>query len=60
MRVEGDYDRDGAVCIRGAFSPEEIDLARAAIDANLASLSPLAQRASRDSDGSFIEDFCSW
>ena len=60
MIIEGDYDRDGAVCIRGAFSSDEIDLARAAIDANLASLSPLAQRASRESDGSFIEDFCSW
>ena len=60
MRVEGDYERDGAVCVRRAFSSDEVDLARAAIDANLASLSPLAQRASRDGDGSFIEDFCSW
>ena len=60
MRVEGDYDRDGAVCVRGAFSLDEIDLARAAIDANLASLSHLAQRASPDNDAFFIEDYCSW
>ena len=46
--------------MRGAFSPDEIELARAAIEANLASLSPLAQRASPESDGAFIEDFCSW
>ncbi len=60
MRVEGDYERDGAVCVRGAFSADEMDLARAAIDANMASLSPLAQRASRDDDGAFVEDFRSW
>ena len=60
MKIEGDYQRDGAVCVRGAFSPDEIELARAAIDANVASLSPLAQRASKESDGAFIEDFCSW
>ncbi len=40
MKVEGNYQRDGAVCVRGAFSPDEIELARTAIDANLASLSP--------------------
>ncbi|MDH3755700.1 MAG: phytanoyl-CoA dioxygenase family protein, partial [Acidimicrobiia bacterium] len=60
MRIEGDYRQDGAVCIRGAFSQREMDLARAAIDANCASLSPRAKRASHESDGAFIEDFCSW
>ncbi|MDH3607206.1 MAG: phytanoyl-CoA dioxygenase family protein [Acidimicrobiia bacterium] len=60
MKIEGDYQRDGAVCVRGAFSPEEIDLARDAIEANLVSLSPLAQRASATDDGAFVEDFCSW
>ena len=60
MHIEGDYRRDGAVCVRGAFSPEEVDLARAAIEANLESLSPLAQRASASDDGAFVEDFCSW
>lgn len=60
MWIEGDYLRDGAVCIREAFSPEEVALARAAIEANRASLSPLAQRASGADDGAFVEDFCSW
>jgi len=60
MEVIGDYVRDGAVCIRGAFTPDEVDLARRAIDANLADLSPGAKRASSDDDGAFVEDFCSW
>jgi ectoine hydroxylase-related dioxygenase (phytanoyl-CoA dioxygenase family) len=60
MMVEGDYERDGAVCVRGAFAPAHIELARQAIDANLASLSPGAKRASGSDDGAFIEDFCSW
>lgn len=58
--VEGDLVRDGAVCVRGAFDPDWVRLAAAAIEANLADLSPLAKRASPDSDGAFIEDFCSW
>ena len=36
------------------------ELARRAIDANLADLSPYAKRASDSSDGAFIEDFCNW
>jgi ectoine hydroxylase-related dioxygenase (phytanoyl-CoA dioxygenase family) len=58
--IEGDFWRDGAVCVRGAFSAEHVDLARRAIDATLADLSPLAKRASGDDDGAFVEDFCSW
>lgn len=60
MRIEGDYWRDGAVCVRGAFSADEISLAREAIDENLGSLSPLAKRASSTGDGAFVEDFCNW
>ena len=60
MHVEGDFWRDGAVCVRGAFTPEHVALAEAAIDANLADLSPLAKRASGADDGAFVEDFCSW
>jgi ectoine hydroxylase-related dioxygenase (phytanoyl-CoA dioxygenase family) len=60
MLVEGDFWRDGAVCVRGAFTPEQVALAEAAIDANLAALSPLAKRASTDEDGAFVEDFCNW
>lgn len=58
--MEGDYWRDGAVCVRGAFSPEMVALATEAIESNLASLSSLAKRASPIDDGAFVEDFCSW
>ena len=46
--------------MRGAVGAEHVELAREAIDANLADLSPLAKRASADDDGAFIEDFCNW
>ncbi len=55
-----DFQRDGAVCVRGAVSPVHLALARDAIDANLADLSPRAKRASADGDGAFVEDFCNW
>jgi ectoine hydroxylase-related dioxygenase (phytanoyl-CoA dioxygenase family) len=58
--LHDDFWRDGAVCVRGAFSSEEIELARRAIDVNLADLSPYAKRASDSADGAFIEDFCNW
>ena len=54
------YQRDGVVVVRGAFSPADVELARRAVDANLADLSPKAKRASAEDDGAFIEDFCSW
>ena len=54
------FRRDGAVCVRGAFETRFVALAREAIDANLADLSPYAKRASSTADGAFIEDFCSW
>ena len=58
--IEGDFHHDGAVCVRDAISDEYVELARAAIDANLDDLSPLAKRASSDDDGAFVEDFCNW
>lgn len=58
--IEGDYQRDGAVCVRQAFTPEQVEWAREAIDANLADLSPRAKRASDDGDQPFVEDFCNW
>jgi ectoine hydroxylase-related dioxygenase (phytanoyl-CoA dioxygenase family) len=58
--IEGDFAADGAVCVRRAFSAEEVALAARAIDAVLADLSPTAKRASADDDGAFVEDFCRW
>jgi ectoine hydroxylase-related dioxygenase (phytanoyl-CoA dioxygenase family) len=59
-QIEGDFDRDGAVCVRQAFTDEHVSWAREAIDANLADLSPRAKRASANDDGAFVEDFCNW
>ena len=58
--IEGDFTADGAVCVRGAFTEAQMSLAGTAVDENLANLSPLAIRASAESDGAFIEDFCNW
>lgn len=58
--IEGDWERDGAVCVRGAFDAAHVALAVEAIEANLADLSPRAKRASADDDGAFVEDFCNW
>jgi ectoine hydroxylase-related dioxygenase (phytanoyl-CoA dioxygenase family) len=55
------YQRDGAICIRRLFTPQEIESLRAGIDANLANLSPRAKLASgTDDPGRFVEDFCNW
>jgi len=55
------FQRDGAVCVRQLFSPEELTVLRAGIDANLTHLSPRAKVASLPNDpGYFVEDFCNW
>jgi hypothetical protein len=59
--VVDDYRRDGAVVVRGAFTPEQVDLVREGIEANLASPGPLVAVASDSDDpGRFVEDFCNW
>ena len=55
------FQRDGAVCIRRLFRPDEIEILRAGIDANLANPSVRAKIASSANDpGRFVEDFCNW
>jgi ectoine hydroxylase-related dioxygenase (phytanoyl-CoA dioxygenase family) len=55
------FRRDGAVCIRRLFNPEQMSVLRAGIDSNLAHLSPRAKVASgADDPGRFVEDFCNW
>lgn len=55
------FRRDGAVCVRSAFSAEEVALVERGIERNLASPSPRAIVASRPDDpGRFVEDFCNW
>ncbi|MGH3074755.1 MAG: phytanoyl-CoA dioxygenase family protein, partial [Gaiellales bacterium] len=55
------FRRDGAVCIRGAFTSDEVALVERGIERNLADPSPRALVASRPDDtGRFVEDFCNW
>ena len=55
------FRRDGAVCVRGAFSAEEVALVARGIERNLAEPSDRALVASRPDDpGRFFEDFCNW
>jgi ectoine hydroxylase-related dioxygenase (phytanoyl-CoA dioxygenase family) len=55
------FRRDGAVCVRGAFSPEEVALVERGIERNLDEPSEMALVASRPDDpGRFFEDFCNW
>lgn len=59
--VVADFARDGAVCLRGLLTPDEVALLRGGIDANVATPSPRAKVASRPDDpGRFFEDFCNW
>jgi ectoine hydroxylase-related dioxygenase (phytanoyl-CoA dioxygenase family) len=55
-----EYQREGVVCVRGAFSPEEVELARVGIERVLTEPGPLAIRASPVDDAAFVEDFCRW
>ena len=56
-----DFRRDGAVRVRGAFTPDEVTLVERGIERNLAEPSERALVASRDDDaGRFVEDFCNW
>jgi ectoine hydroxylase-related dioxygenase (phytanoyl-CoA dioxygenase family) len=55
------FARDGVVCLRSVLQGTEVAAAADAIEAVLASPSPLAQVASAaDDPGAFTEDFCRW
>jgi ectoine hydroxylase-related dioxygenase (phytanoyl-CoA dioxygenase family) len=55
------FRRDGAVCVRGAFSRAELALVESGIERNLAQPSARALVASgADDPGRFFEDFCNW
>jgi ectoine hydroxylase-related dioxygenase (phytanoyl-CoA dioxygenase family) len=56
-----DFQRDGAVVVRGAFSAGDVSLLERGIERNLAEPSERALVASRPDDpGRFFEDFCNW
>jgi hypothetical protein len=50
-----DFQRDGAVCVRGAVAPEHVSLAWRKREADLADLSPRAKRASGADDAAFVD-----
>ena len=55
------WRRDGAVIVRGLFSPAEVALVEAGIERNLAEPGPMFKVASTaDDPGRFVEDFCNW
>jgi ectoine hydroxylase-related dioxygenase (phytanoyl-CoA dioxygenase family) len=55
------FRRDGAVLLRGALTPDEVELLRAGVERNLADLGELAINATRPGDpGAFVEDFRNW
>src|SRR3954453_5205589 len=61
QRFVEDFRRDGAVCVRGAFTREQVALVERGIERNLARPSSRALVASRPDDpGRFFEDFCNW
>lgn len=56
-----DFQRDGAVVLRGVLSVDQVALLTQGIEHNLQHLSALAQVASNGDDpGRFVEDFCTW
>jgi ectoine hydroxylase-related dioxygenase (phytanoyl-CoA dioxygenase family) len=55
------FRTQGAVCIRNAFTPAQVEELTRGIELNLARPSPRAKVASNASDpGWFFEDFCNW
>ena len=55
------YHRDGVLVVRGVLTPDEVELAREAVEEVLASSGLLTQVASGvDDPGRFVEDFRRW
>jgi ectoine hydroxylase-related dioxygenase (phytanoyl-CoA dioxygenase family) len=50
-----EFQRDGAVALRGVLTPDEVETLRAGVERNLSEPSPLAIR-----EGNFFEDFRNW
>ncbi|MBT5876724.1 MAG: phytanoyl-CoA dioxygenase [Candidatus Latescibacteria bacterium] len=56
------YQRDGAICIRGAFDKEWVDVVTAGVERNVREPSAYAGTVkSGDADaGGFFDDYCNW
>lgn len=56
-----DFHRDGAIIVRGLFSPAEVATIERGIERVLADPGPMFKVASQPDDpGRFVEDFCRW
>lgn len=59
-RAIADFQRDGAVCLRGVFA-DWVDVIAAGIERNLREPGPYAaQSVRRGEPGSFFDDYCNW
>ncbi len=54
------FQRDGAVCVRGIFDADQLAQIRRVVDDMLANPGPYGQTASRPGQPEFFEDFCNW
>lgn len=60
-RLAEEFDRDGAVVLRGVIDASQIDMLRTGIESVIAAPSNRAKVASSPDDpGFFLEDFCRW
>ena len=55
------YERDGAVCLRGVFAPQWLELLAAGVERNLAEPGPSAKYYTpQGAPGLFFGDYCNW
>lgn len=56
-----EFQRNGAVCLRGLFAPEWLDMVAAGVDKNFAAPGPYHTRYTPPGGpGGFYDDYCNW
>lgn len=56
-----EYQENGAVCVRNAFSKEWVDIVAQGIEKNLESPGPFGEKlASDNSNAYYFDDLCNW
>lgn len=61
LKTIEDYEKNGAVCLRGVFDKTWIELVRNGIEKNIASPSIFGEKLKGDkSDGYYFDDYCNW
>ncbi|UFN51067.1 phytanoyl-CoA dioxygenase family protein [Roseomonas sp. OT10] len=55
------YERDGAVCVRGAFGPEWLAMLDRGVERNIAAPGPMGKTYTPEGKpGRFFADYCNW